>query len=123
MRTHTLFTQATTVLSYPTINQVNRMKKHLRKKPKKPKRTLGQPQMKGVVLQTFTRKPKKPNSAQRKCIAVRVKNGRRVIAYVPYGGHSLQEHSVVLIQGGRVQDLPGVRYVCVRGVYDLTWNK
>ncbi len=79
----------------------------------------GCPQKKGVCLRVFTRTPKKPNSALRKVAKVRLTNNREVFAYIPGEGHNLQEHSVVLIRGGRSQDLPGVNFHCVRGVYDL----
>lgn len=78
----------------------------------------GRPQMKGVILQVMTRKPKKPNSAQRKCCKVRLSNGKQMVAYIPGEGHTLQEHNVVLIEGGRTQDLPGVHVKVVRGKYD-----
>ena len=77
------------------------------------------PQKKGVCLKIYTRTPKKPNSAIRKIARVRLTTGFDVIAYIPGEGHSLQEHSVVLVRGGRVKDLPGVKYHLVRGVYDL----
>ena len=77
------------------------------------------PQKKGVCLRVYTRTPKKPNSAIRKVARVRLTNGTDVIAYIPGEGHNLQEHSVVLVRGGRVKDLPGVRYHLIRGVYDL----
>ena len=77
------------------------------------------PQKKGVCLKVYTRTPKKPNSAIRKVARVRLTNGFDVIAYIPGEGHNLQEHSVVLVRGGRVKDLPGVRYHLIRGVYDL----
>ena len=78
----------------------------------------GRPQMKGIILQTMNRKPKKPNSAQRKCCRVRLSNGKELTAFIPKEGHSLQEHNVVLVEGGRTQDLPGVRVKVVRGKYD-----
>jgi len=79
----------------------------------------GRPQLRGVVLKTLIKKPKKPNSANRKCVRLRLSTGREVIAYVPGEGHNLQEHNTVLVQGGRLQDTPGVKLVCVRGKYDL----
>ncbi len=78
----------------------------------------GNPQKRGVCTRVYTTTPKKPNSALRKICKVRLVNGYEVIAYIPGEGHNLQEHSVVLIQGGRVRDLPGVRYRVVRGVLD-----
>lgn len=80
----------------------------------------GNPFMKGVVLKTLIRKPKKPNSANRKCVLVRLSNGKEMIAYVPGIGHNLQEHNIVLCRVGRVQDCPGVKIKCVRGKYDLS---
>jgi len=77
------------------------------------------PQKKGVCLRVYTRAPKKPNSAVRKVAKVRLSNRKEVQAYIPGEGHNLQEHSVVLVRGGRVKDLPGVKYKLVRGVYDL----
>ena len=78
------------------------------------------PFKRGVCLQVYTRTPKKPNSAMRKVAKVRLTNGFEVIAYIPDEGHILQEHSIVLIRGGRVKDLPGVRYHVVRGALDAT---
>ena len=78
------------------------------------------PFKRGVCLQVYTRTPKKPNSAMRKVAKVRLTNGYEVIAYIPDEGHTLQEHSIVLIRGGRVKDLPGVRYHVVRGALDAT---
>ena len=78
------------------------------------------PQKRGVCLRVFTTTPKKPNSALRKVARVRLTNGREVNAYIPGVGHTLQEHSVVLVRGGRVKDLPGVRYHIVRGTLDAT---
>jgi len=78
----------------------------------------GAPFKRGVCVKVYTTTPKKPNSALRKVAKVRLSNGTEVIAYIPGEGHNLQEHSIVLIRGGRVKDLPGVRYHIVRGVYD-----
>ena len=83
-------------------------------------RTGGSPQKRGVCVQVRTVTPKKPNSALRKVARVRLSNGMEVLAYIPGEGHTLQEHSVVLVRGGRVKDLPGVRYHIVRGSYDAT---
>uniref|UniRef100_A0A8C6UDJ4 Small ribosomal subunit protein uS12m n=1 Tax=Neogobius melanostomus TaxID=47308 RepID=A0A8C6UDJ4_9GOBI len=80
--------------------------------------TFGCPQLKAVVLKTMIRKPKKPNSANRKCVRVRLSNGKEAVAFIPGEGHNLQEHNVVMVQGGRTQDLPGVRLTVVRGKYD-----
>ena len=102
----------------PTINQLvkkARLPQHSR--PKHPAMQ-GCPQKKGVCLQVKTMTPKKPNSALRKVAKVRLTNQREVISYIPGEGHNLQEHSVVLIRGGRVRDLPGVRYHVLRGVLD-----
>ena len=77
------------------------------------------PQRKGVCVRVFTRTPKKPNSALRKIARVRLTTGKTVTGYIPGEGHNLQEHSVVLVRGGRVKDLPGVKYHLVRGKYDL----
>lgn len=80
----------------------------------------GAPFKRGVCTKVYTTTPKKPNSALRKVAKVRLSNGQEIIAYIPGEGHGLQEHSIVLIRGGRVKDLPGVRYHIVRGVYDTT---
>ncbi|MDQ6978597.1 MAG: 30S ribosomal protein S12 [Mariprofundaceae bacterium] len=104
----------------PTINQLIR-------KPRKDKRKINKvpalqacPQRRGVCTRVYTTTPKKPNSALRKVARVRLTNGHEVTAYIPGEGHKLQEHSVVLIRGGRVKDLPGVRYHILRGVLDTT---
>lgn len=80
----------------------------------------GSPFKRGVCTKVYTMTPKKPNSALRKVAKVRLANGSEVIAYIPGEGHKLQEHSIILLRGGRVKDLPGVRYHIVRGVYDTT---
>jgi len=77
------------------------------------------PQRRGVCVRVYTRKPKKPNSAIRKVAKVKLTNDMQIIAYIPGEGHNLQEHSVVLVRGGRVKDLPGVKYKIIRGVFDL----
>jgi len=87
-------------------------------KRRKTKYSKGSPFKRGVCLKVYTTTPKKPNSALRKVAKVRLSNGAEVIAYIPGEGHNLQEHSIVLLRGGRVKDLPGVRYHVVRGVYD-----
>merc|ERR1711893_57293 len=79
----------------------------------------GHPLMKGLVLKVMVKKPKKPNSANRKCVRVKLSSGREATAYIPGIGHNLQEHHIVLVRGGRVQDCPGIRLKCVRGAYDL----
>ena len=102
----------------PTINQLIRKGRSV--KPQKSRvRALDQcPQRRGVCLQVGTRTPKKPNSAMRKYARVRLTNGQEINAYIGGEGHNLQEHSVVLVRGGRVRDLPGVRYHIVRGALD-----
>jgi small subunit ribosomal protein S12 len=102
----------------PTINQL--IRKGRKKVVKKRKSPVLQrcPQKKGVCLQVKTATPKKPNSALRKIARVRLSNGREVTAYIPGVGHNLQEHHIVLIRGGRVRDLPGVRYHIIRGTQD-----
>ncbi len=102
----------------PTINQLIRHGR--RPKPAKTSAPAlqGCPQKRGVCLQVKTTTPKKPNSALRKIARVRLTNGVEVTAYIPGEGHNLQEHSIVLIRGGRVKDLPGVRYHIIRGVLD-----
>ncbi|KAL6267082.1 hypothetical protein P5V15_000161 [Pogonomyrmex californicus] len=79
----------------------------------------GAPFLKGVILKTIIKKPKKPNSANRKCVVVRLSNGKEMTAYVPGIGHNLQEHNIVLCRNGRLRDTPGVKIKCVRGKYDL----
>lgn len=102
----------------PTINQLVRHgRRPIRKKTASPA-LRGCPQKRGVCLRVYTTTPKKPNSALRKVARVRLTNGIELTAYIPGVGHNLQEHSVVLIRGGRVKDLPGVRYHIVRGTLD-----
>lgn len=106
------------IYAMPTINQlVRKGRRKLQAKSLSPALE-GAPFRRGVCLQVMTRTPKKPNSAMRKVAKVRLTNGYEVIAYIPDEGHNLQEHSIVLVRGGRVKDLPGVRYHIVRGVYD-----
>ncbi|HRH23412.1 MAG TPA: 30S ribosomal protein S12 [Candidatus Magasanikbacteria bacterium] len=117
----------------PTMNQILRKgritKKNKSKSPalqftldslhrKRTELRRGAPFKRGVCTKVYTMTPKKPNSALRKVAKVRLSNGSEIIAYIPGEGHNLQEHSIVLIRGGRVKDLPGVRYHIVRGVYD-----
>ena len=104
----------------PTFNQlVRKGRKKTRRKSKAP--VLDQcPQRRGVCLQVRTMTPKKPNSALRKIARVRLTNGKEITAYIGGVGHNLQEHSIVLVRGGRVRDLPGVRYHVVRGTLDST---
>ncbi len=119
----------------PTINQLIRKGRTAKKvkskapallytfnsmKQRRTRRTLGSPQKRGVCTVVRTMTPKKPNSALRKIARVRLTNGIEVTAYIPGEGHQLQEHSVVLVRGGRVKDLPGVRYHIVRGTLDTT---
>ena len=102
----------------PTINQLVRFGREEKVKKSKSKALSACPQRRGVCLQVTTRTPKKPDSALRKIARVRLTNGQEVTAYIGGEGHNLQEHSVVLVKGGRVRDLPGVRYHIVRGALD-----
>jgi small subunit ribosomal protein S12 len=102
----------------PTINQLVRKGRVLQKTKSKVPAMEANPQKRGVCTRVYTTTPKKPNSALRKVAKVRLTNQREVITYIPGEGHNLQEHSVVLIRGGRVRDLPGVRYHVLRGVLD-----
>jgi small subunit ribosomal protein S12 len=119
----------------PTINQLIRKGRHSKsskskapallytfnsEKQRRARQEIGAPQKRGVCTVVRTMTPKKPNSALRKIARVRLTNGIEVTAYIPGEGHSLQEHSVVLVRGGRVKDLPGVRYHIVRGTLDTT---
>lgn len=102
----------------PTINQLVRQgRKEVQRKEKAPA-LRGSPQKRGVCTRVYTTTPKKPNSALRKVARVRLVNGYEVTSYIPGEGHNLQEHSIVLIRGGRVKDLPGVRYHIIRGTLD-----
>ncbi len=104
----------------PTLNQlVRKGRKTVEVKSKSPA-LLSCPQRKGVCTRVYTQTPKKPNSALRKIARVRLTNGIEVTAYIPGEGHNLQEHSIVLVRGGRVKDLPGVRYHIVRGTQDAS---
>ena len=107
----------------PTVNQL--IRKGRRKPRKKAKTPALQacPQKRGVCVRVYTSTPKKPNSALRKVARVRLTNGIEVTSYIPGMGHNLQEHSVVLVRGGRVKDLPGVRYTIVRGALDIAGVK
>ncbi len=102
----------------PTINQLVRLGREKRKTKSKSPALQGCPQRRGVCTRVYTTTPKKPNSALRKVARVRLTNGIEVTAYIPGIGHNLQEHSVVLVRGGRVKDLPGVRYKIIRGALD-----
>jgi len=102
----------------PTINQLIRKGRQEQSKRTKTPALRGAPQKRGVCTRVYTTTPKKPNSALRKVARVRLVNGMEVTAYIPGIGHNLQEHSVVLIRGGRVRDLPGVRYKIIRAALD-----
>lgn len=102
----------------PTISQLVRLGRKQFKKKSKARALRGCPQRRGVCLQVRTQTPKKPNSALRKVARVRLTTGIEVTAYIPGVGHNLQEHSIVTVRGGRVKDLPGVRYHIVRGTLD-----
>ncbi|GAA5820086.1 hypothetical protein JCM3770_003347 [Rhodotorula araucariae] len=110
---------ATSAPAHATLNQVTRgARKPVRRQAKTPA-LAGCYQKKGVCSKVYTVKPRKPNSAVRKVAKVKLSTGRAVIAYIPGEGHNLQEHSVVLVRGGRTQDLPGAKYKIVRGALDL----
>lgn len=101
-----------------TLNQMHKTGPIFKVRP--PRQPLGgKPFAKGVVLKVLIKKPRKPNSANRKCVLVKLSTGKEMVAYVPGIGHNLQEHNVVLVRCGRLQDVPGVKIKCVRGVYDL----
>jgi len=102
----------------PTINQLVRRSRKKKKKRSRSPALQKCPQRRGVCLQVKTKTPKKPNSALRKVAWVRLSTGQEIIAYIGGEGHNLQEHSIVLVRGGRVKDLPGVRYHIVRGTLD-----
>src|SRR3712207_2990658 len=102
----------------PTINQLVRKGRGAVRKKSKTPAMQACPQKRGVCIRVYTTTPKKPNSALRKVARVRLTNGMEVTSYIPGEGHNLQEHSVVLVRGGRVKDLPGVRYKVVRGTLD-----
>ena len=102
----------------PTINQLIAQPRKIQRSRNKVPALDACPQKRGVCTRVYTTTPKKPNSALRKVAKVRLTNSREVISYIPGEGHNLQEHSVVLIRGGRVRDLPGVRYHVLRGVLD-----
>ncbi len=104
----------------PTINQLIRKCRKARVSKTKSPALKGSPQASGTCTRVYTMTPKKPNSALRKVARVRLKNGMEVTVYIPGIGHNLQEHSQVMIRGGRVKDLPGVRYHLIRGVLDAT---
>jgi small subunit ribosomal protein S12 len=107
----------------PTIQQLLRVKRKVAKKKSKSPALKNCPQRRGVCTRVYTTTPKKPNSALRKVARVRLSTGVEVTAYIPGIGHNLQEHSIVLLRGGRVKDLPGCRYHIVRGVLDTAGVK
>ncbi|XP_037073316.1 40S ribosomal protein S12, mitochondrial-like [Pollicipes pollicipes] len=114
-------TPAPTPAACRTISLETLHKRLQNRKPYVKKRPLdGNPQMKGVVLKTLIKKPKKPNSANRRCCLVRLSNGKEMVAYIPGEGHNLQEHNIVLVRVGRLRDVPGVKIKCIRGKYDLS---
>ena len=104
----------------PTVNQLVRKPRHPKREKNKTPHLQGAPQKRGVCTRVYTTTPKKPNSALRKVARVRLTNGLEVGAYIPGEGHNLQEHSVVLIRGGRVKDLPGFRYKVIRAALDAS---
>jgi small subunit ribosomal protein S12 len=104
----------------PTINQLVRKGRKVMKKKTKAPALQSCPQKRGVCTRVYTSSPKKPNSALRKVARVRLTNGIEVTSYIPGEGHNLQEHSLVLVRGGRVKDIPGVRYHIVRGTLDAS---
>lgn len=110
----------TTKLCMPTINQLIRKSRKKKNKKNSAPALLGNPHLRGVCLKIFTKAPKKPNSAIRKVSRVKLSNRSIVTAYIPGEGHSLQEYSAVLVRGGRVKDLPGVKYHLIRGCFDFS---
>ena len=104
----------------PTINQMIRKGRHKAKRKSKSPVLEGNPQKRGTCIQVKVQTPKKPNSALRKVARVRMSNGRETGVYIPGEGHNLQEHSIVLVRGGRVRDLPGIRYHVIRGALDTS---
>lgn len=104
----------------PTINQLARKGRTTKKDKSKSPKLRGNPQLKGIVMKTMALDPKKPNSAKRHCARVKLSNGFEVTCYVPGHGMNIQEHSLVLVRGGRTPDLPGVKYKIVRGTRDCS---
>lgn len=102
-----------------TIQQLLKKKRNIKNKKNKTPALQKSPQKRGLCLKVYTKTPKKPNSALRKIAQIKLSNQKEVLAYIPGENHSLQEHSTVLIRGGRVKDLPGVKYHIIRGVLDL----
>ena len=107
----------------PTINQLLNYNRKKKKRRVKTPALKDSPHQKGICLKLFLRTPKKPNSALRKLASLRLTNGKKIIAYIPGEGHNIQEYSTVLVRGGRVRDLPGVKYKMVRGKFDLAGIK
>jgi small subunit ribosomal protein S12 len=107
----------------PTINQLCNFARKKKLKLKKTPALKGSPQKKGICIKVFTRTPKKPNSAIRKLVRLRLTNHLKVLAYIPGEGHNLQEYSSVLMRGGRVKDLPGIKYHLIRGKLDFSGLK
>lgn len=103
----------------PTFNQLYKIKRLKKNKLKKTPALFNCPQKKGICLKLIIRAPKKPNSALRKLVKLRLSNNKIIYAYIPGEGHNLLEYSIVLIEGGRVKDLPGVKYTLIRGKYDF----
>ena len=103
----------------PTINQLCNSIRKLKRSINRVPALQGSPQKKGVCLKVFIRTPKKPNSAQRKVARLRISTKKKISAYIPGEGHTLQEYSTVLMRGGRVKDLPGIKYHLIRGKYDF----
>ena len=106
-----------------TLNQLCKQSRKTNKKTNKTPALQRSPQKKGVCLKVFTRTPKKPNSAIRKLVRLRLTNGYKIMAYIPGEGHNLQEYSTVLVRGGRVKDLPGIKYHLIRGILDFSGLK
>ena len=104
----------------PTIQQLVRKSRETKREKSKTPALKGSPQRRGVCTRVYTTTPKKPNSALRKVARIRLTSGIEVTAYIPGVGHNLQEHSIVLVRGGRVKDLPGVRYKVIRGALDAS---
>jgi small subunit ribosomal protein S12 len=107
----------------PTLNQLIKFGRRKKKHYKLCLALNENPQLKGVCLKVTTMKPKKPNSAIRKIAKVRLSTGKEIRVYIPGQGHNLQEHSVVLVRGGKVQDLPGIHYKLIRGKYDFSYKE
>lgn len=107
----------------PTINQLCKTKRLVKVQRNKVPALQSSPQKKGICLKIFLRTPKKPNSALRKLARLKLTNGKRITAYIPGEGHKLQEYSTVLVRGGRVKDLPGIKYTLVRGKLDFSGLK